>query len=268
MQALNFDNAASSFLRTASEAQDGAARKVVVNLESGQCKEVKRKDTLEMKSNNSAIAIENLAVRYDGQWVFRSFGLHINRGDKVTLTGPSGSGKSTVLKCVLGLVVPSEGSISILGQEVTTHGVWAARLQLAYVAQEPDLGSGTARQAIGRPFTYKANIALRKNLESLPALLDRFNLPQSLLDKATSSLSGGEKQRFALVSAILLDRPIILLDEASSALDKANKQAVEEYFQQASDLTVLSVSHDAEWSVFSNRVVDMLGTDRDKGAQA
>lgn len=221
-----------------------------------------------MKSNNTAIEIKNLGVYYDGRWVLRDFGLHMSRGDKGTLSGPSGSGKSTVLKCVLGLVVPGEGSIRVFGRAVTSHGVWEARCHLAYVAQEPDLGSGTARQAVERPFTYKANAALRKNLDLLPALLARFNLPQSLLDKATATLSGGEKQRIALVSAILLDRPIILLDEASSALDKANKQAVADYFRQANDVTVLSVSHDTEWSGFSNCVIDLVGGDREKGAQA
>jgi ABC-type iron transport system FetAB ATPase subunit len=58
-------------------------------------------------------------------------------------------------------------------------------------------------------------------------------LPQPLLDKQITRLSGGEKQRIALVIAILLDRPIVLLDEASSALDTKNKQAVAEYFKQA-----------------------------------
>lgn len=210
-----------------------------------------------MTEQGLAIEIDRLGVRFDNRWVLRGFDLHMYPGEKVTLTGLSGSGKSTVLKCVLGLVIPQEGSIGVFGRPVNGHSVWEVRRHLAYVAQEPDLGSGTARQAIGRPFAYKVNAGLRGNLERLPGLMRRFSLSQALLDKEISTLSGGEKQRVALISAILLARPVILLDEASSALDKTNKEAVADYFERAGDLTVLSVSHDTEWLGFSTRVVDM-----------
>lgn len=210
-----------------------------------------------MNDDRWAIEIDDLGVRYDGRWVLDGFALQMRRGEKVSLSGPSGSGKSTVLKCVLGLVVPQRGSICVLDRPVDRDGVWEARRNLAYVAQEPDLGPGAARDVIQRPFEYKANADLRGNLDRLPELLERFNMRQALLDKPLSNLSGGEKQRIALVSAILLDRPIVLLDEASSALDQANKQAVVDFFAQAEDLTVLSVSHESEWLDFSSRVVEL-----------
>ena len=220
-----------------------------------------------MSNEVPAIEMRGVGFRYDGRRVISDFSLRVARGEKVTLTGPSGSGKSTVLKSVLGLVVPQSGSISILGREINGHDVWAARRSLAYVAQEPELGTGTAGEAIERPFAFKANAALRVNLDRLPALLERFGLSRTLLDKEASTLSGGEKQRIAVVSAILLDRPIILLDEASSALDRNNKQRLADYFRQASNLTVLSVSHDTEWQGFSSRVVDMADHAHAEGAQ-
>lgn len=155
--------------------------------------------------------------------------------------------------------MPQEGSVDVLGRAMDGHHVWELRRQLAYVAQEPDLGPGTAREVIERPFEYKVNASLRGNLERLGELLERFNLPLSVMDKEMPTLSGGEKQRIALVSAILLDRTIVLLDEASSALDKENKQAVASFFQQAPELTVLAVSHDTEWLAFSDRVVELPG---------
>jgi len=206
-----------------------------------------------------ALEINRLSVRFDGQWVLREFSLRLAKGEKVSLAGPSGSGKSTVLRCVLGLVIPQEGSISVFGRPLNEDHVWELRRQLAYVAQEPALGWGTAREVIHRPFEYKANARLKGNLDRLPELLERFRLASALLDKEMSSLSGGEKQRIALVSAVLLDRPIVLLDEASSALDKDNKQAVADYFQQASELAVLSVSHDTEWQSFSQRIIELPG---------
>ena len=209
--------------------------------------------------DETAIEIDRLGVRYDGRWVLRDFSLRLGCGEKVVITGSSGAGKSTVLRCVLGLVMPREGSVHVLGRAMDGHHVWDLRRQLAYVAQEPDLGPGTAREVIERPFEYKVNASLRGNLERLGELLERFNLPPSLMDKEMPTLSGGEKQRIALVSAILLDRSIVLLDEASSALDKENKQAVVAFFQQSRELTVLAVSHDTEWQAFSDRVLELPG---------
>ncbi len=214
-----------------------------------------------------AVEIHGLGVCFASRWILRGFDLRIGAGEKVSLTGPSGTGKSTVLKCVLGLVAPQEGAIRVFDHPVDAQGVWEARRRLAYVAQEPDLGTGTARQVIEQPFAYKANAGLRRNLDRLPSLLDRFNLPPDILDKPMPTLSGGEKQRIALLSALLLERPILLLDEASSALDKANQQAIAAFLQQAPELTVLSVAHDTEWLGFSSRVVDLAEPDRQSGAQ-
>lgn len=212
-----------------------------------------------MRKTDCAIEIANLGVNYDGCRVLEGFDLKLAVDEKVVLTGTSGSGKSTVLKCILGLVEPWRGSIHVFGLPVDGHGVWTVRRSLAYVAQEPEFGAGTALQAIARPFAYKVNASLRVSLDRLPGLMERFNLPQVLLDKEIATLSGGEKQRIALVSAILLNRPILLLDEASSALDKANKEAVAEFLKQADGLTVLSVAHDTEWFGCADRVVNLSG---------
>ncbi len=207
-----------------------------------------------------ALQIDGLGVRYDGRWVLREFSLRLGAGEKIALTGPSGAGKSTVLRCVLGLAMPGEGEVRVRGKKMDGDSVWTLRRELAYVAQEPDLGPGTAREVLGRSFEYKANAALRPNLEKLPGLMERFGLAENLLGKEMTDLSGGEKQRFALISAILLDRPIVLLDEASAALDKANKEAVAEFFRESDGLSVLAVSHDTEWAAFADRVVELPGT--------
>ncbi len=212
---------------------------------------------MNVSDSEMAVQLNELNVAFDGQPVLKNLSLSVGHGEKVTLTGPSGSGKSTVLRCILGLVVPDSGTITILGEPVTRHNIWQKRRHIAYVAQEPDLGTGSVKEVIETPFTFRANAGLRDNLARLPEIMERFNLPQTLLEKQIMRLSGGEKQRIALVIAILLDRPIVLLDEASSALDTKNKQAVAEYFKQAANTTVISVAHDTEWLGFATRVIDM-----------
>jgi ABC-type multidrug transport system ATPase subunit len=210
-----------------------------------------------MESMSNALEAKDLEIRFGTQVVLRSFSLSLEPGEKALLTGPSGCGKSTMLRCFLGFVIPDAGSVSIDGTELTADTVWRLRHRVAYVGQEPDLGTGTAAQAIERLFHYRANAGLRRNLERIPELSERFNLARDLLNKDVGSLSGGEKQRIALVSAILLDRPIFLLDEVTSALDKVSKQAVADYFRWREDATALIVAHDPEVFSFVRRVVEL-----------
>lgn len=205
----------------------------------------------------NALEARELEIRFGGQTVLHGFSLSLTPGEKALLTGPSGCGKSTVLRCFLGFVVPDAGAVSIDGVQVTTDTIWRLRQRVAYVGQEPDLGTGTTVQAIERPFHYRANAGLRRNLDHIGELFERFNLAQDLLGKDVGALSGGEKQRIALVSAILLDRRIFLLDEITSALDKVSKQAVADYFHSRDDATVLIVAHDPESFPFVRQVVEL-----------
>lgn len=205
----------------------------------------------------AALEIDRLTVRFDGQEVLKDFSLTLESGRKALLTGPSGCGKSTVLRCLLGFVVPQAGSIRIAGAPLTAQSVWALRRHLAYVGQEPDLGTGIVREILEQPFHYHANVSLRGNLDRVPKLFDTFGLPQAYLNKAIGDLSGGEKQRVALISALLLDRNIFLLDEVTSALDRASKQIVADYFRSRSEATVLFVAHDPEWFPFADPVIQM-----------
>lgn len=212
---------------------------------------------MDVVSMASALEARELEVRFGGQTVLHGFSVSLGPGEKALLTGPSGCGKSTVLRCFLGFVVPNAGSVSIEGTVLTAETVWRLRQRVAYVGQEPDLGTGTAGQAIERPFHYRSNASLRRNLDRIPELFERFHLDRSLLHKDVGSLSGGEKQRIALVSAILLDRRIFLLDEITSALDKVSKRAIADYFQSREDATALIVAHDPEVFSFVRRVIEL-----------
>jgi putative ABC transport system ATP-binding protein len=207
----------------------------------------------------AAIEIDNLTVRFNGRAVLDAFSLRLGVGQKATLTGRSGSGKTTVLRCLLGFVVPDAGAIRIDGEALTARSVWWLRTKLAYVAQEPDLGEGTVRDVLERPFDYSANAHLRENLSHVDELFGAFLLPAGLLGDEITTLSGGEKQRVALVSALLLDRRILLLDEASSALDKTSEKAIAAFLASRADLTVLSVSHNPEGFHFADQIVELPG---------
>ncbi len=212
-----------------------------------------------------AIEIDNLSVVLGGQQILSGFDLGLFPGQKTTLTGRSGCGKSTLLRCLLGFVVAQQGAIRIFGRELTNSSVWSLRARMAYVPQEPELGSGPVGEILKRPFSFHCNRHLRENLSRLPALMERLQLSEDLLTQQISTLSGGQKQRIALLSAVLLDREILLLDEASSALDPVAKRAVITLLKECSTLTVLSVSHDQEWIGFSDELIDLTRAGK-KGA--
>lgn len=202
------------------------------------------------------IDVEHLTLAFDGRTVLDDFSLRVDDRETVVLAGPSGSGKSSILSCLLGFLVPAAGRIAIHGEELTAKSIWRLRRAMTLVQQEPDLGELTVRQWIEEPFTFHANEAIRDPLARLPDLLRRLRLSEAILNQKGPALSGGEKQRIALVAALLLDRPILLLDEPTSALDPDSRQTVYDCLAALQDKTLLMISHDAGPALaFADRTV-------------
>ena len=201
------------------------------------------------------LELDRVGVRFDGKRVLDDFTVRLTPGEKVALAGDSGAGKSTILSCVLGFVQPETGSVRIGGESLTSRSVWPLRAQIAYVPQEPQLGAGLTREAILRPLGYQINRHIQPKPDRLARLCETFLLDVGLLDKSATKLSGGEKQRAAIVSALLLERPLLLLDEITSALDERSRDAVLAYLRERDDLTLLAVSHDKEFLAWTDRVI-------------
>jgi len=152
--------------------------------------------------------------------------------------------KSLLLKCILGFICPDSGIIRISGKDLNSKNVWELRKEVGYVPQEPDLGNGSVESALYRPFKYKANKNLIPEQTDVHELFSKFRLDKDLLKKDISQLSGGEKQRIAIITALLLQRQIYLFDEATSALDDITRGAVVDYLKERNDLSILTVTHD------------------------
>ncbi|MCX2718765.1 ABC transporter ATP-binding protein [Lentiprolixibacter aurantiacus] len=157
------------------------------------------------------IQIENIHKQFAKNKVLKGVNLNIPEGGIYAVLGPNGSGKTTLIKCVLGLVIPDEGSISILEQPVKNQ--WKYREQINYLPQIANFpGNIRVRELIG----------MIKDLRSKPgderSLIGLFGL-EPFLNKKLANLSGGTKQKVNLVLTFMFDSPVIVLDEPTSGLD-------------------------------------------------
>lgn len=209
-----------------------------------------------MKQNN-VLEIHDLSLHFKSKRLFFDLSFSLEKGEKATITGKSGSGKTSLLKCILGFSCPDTGTITISGKVLTVQSVWKLRQKIGFVTQEPDLGDKIVLEFLRRPFFFKANKSIGWDELYLQELMRTFHLEKELLQKKTSLLSGGEKQRIALLSSLLLKREIYLLDEVTSALDDETRMAVIEFFKQQDKFTFLFVSHDKEIKAMSHKIITL-----------
>jgi putative ABC transport system ATP-binding protein len=205
--------------------------------------------------DEAMLRLDKVTKSFDEKNLFDSFSLSLKKGEKILIQGASGCGKSTLLKIILGFSRPDDGKVFIDGVELNVGSVWQLRRKVAYVPQEPELEEGVGEDLLRRGLRFSANADLMDNFRKVPELLEAFGLPESVLKQSGDQLSGGEKQRLMMISAIILDRPLILMDEPSSALDPEVCRKSIAYFKNRSELTMLAVSHDREWEAAADRVV-------------
>lgn len=170
--------------------------------------------------------------------------LTLNQGEFTLLTGPSGSGKSTLLKIIASLQTPTGGSILFKGEDITRIKPVTYRQQVSYCFQTPSLFGETVFDNLALPYQIRNK---KVDEEVLRAWLKRVNLSENMLRKNIQELSGGEKQRVALLRNLQFLPEVLLLDEITSALDEENKLNINEIIAslvEQKHVAVLWVSHD------------------------
>lgn len=193
------------------------------------------------------IELRNIFLRYNAHYLFRDLSVMLPAGGNLLISGDSGAGKTSILRLILGLVQPERGSVVVDGRVLDKDSVWMLRGMMAYVSQEMSLGQGRVEDFIKDVFSFRRNRKLYYDRSEATGLLQHFGLGDAMLSGRLEELSGGELQRVAIITALLLKRPIYLLDEITSALDRRMKERVAEYFAQLDNTTLVVVSHDSVW---------------------
>ena len=202
------------------------------------------------------LLFDNISICVHQQELLTHTRLHVRQGEKTVLRGSSGCGKSSLLKCAVGAVPLSQGSVSVDQTLLSFETIADIRSQIAYIGQEPVLGAERVREALLLPFCFKAHRENKPSPKQIDELLQRLHLSTDILDKSCTRISGGEKQRIAIIRALLLKKTIFLADEITSALDPESKSAVMSQLFHP-EITLLSVSHDPEWIMACDRIFEI-----------
>ena len=198
-----------------------------------------------------------------GTRVIEGLNLVLRRGEHLAIVGGSGGGKSTVIKLMEGFYGPTEGEILYFGQKGTGLSLAAIRELFAYVPQECTLFDGTLREniALGKPDASQAQIEEAAKMADIHDFI--VSLPRGYESQAGEQggqLSGGQRQRIAIARAILKGAPILLLDEATAALDSAAEREVQQCLDRlAHSLTTVTVAHRLSTIRNAHRILVMEG---------
>ncbi|OKP83342.1 hypothetical protein A3842_09120 [Paenibacillus sp. P3E] len=173
--------------------------------------------------------------------------LHVKYGEKVAIVGESGNGKSTIMKLLLGFYTPTQGTIYIDGIPIDCTSILAIRDVMGVVFQETYLFHSTVLENIkfGNPdSTNEQIIEAAKQANAHEFITHLSQGYETVIGERGQLLSGGQRQRIALARMLLKNPKIILLDEATAALDNESEQIINNSIKNISkDRTIIAIAH-------------------------
>ncbi len=210
-------------------------------------------------ADGASVAFEDVAFAYPGGRGAAHVGLdfRVAGGERVGFVGASGAGKSTIVKLALRLHDPDSGTVRLGGVDVRALDPESLYAQVAVVTQDTYLFHGTVEENLrfGRPGASAAELEEAARLANAHEFIDR--LPQgyrTVIGERGVRLSGGQRQRIAIARALLRDAPVLVLDEALSAVDAENEAVI----QQALD----RLMRGRTTMVFAHRLSSVIDCDR------
>ena len=210
-----------------------------------------------MSGPEAALRAEHVTKSYGGRTVIRDVSLRLEQGELVCLLGISGAGKTTLFHSLSGLERPEEGRVLLFGEDVTgTPGKISYMLQRDLLLPHKKIPDNAALPLVIR------GVRAREARERALSYFPQFGL-EGTEDKYPAQLSGGMRQRAALLRTFLGARGVALLDEPFSALDALTKREIHRWYMEMMDqlrLTTLFITHDIDEAILlSDRVCVLSG---------
>ena len=202
------------------------------------------------------ISVKNLSFRYDDRIILEELSLSIRSGEKVAFVGESGCGKSTLVKLLIGLLKYNSGHICLDGVELKDICLNSLYSKISYLSQESPVFDGTIRENLvfDRVVSDDELQSVLKQVQLLELLKSTEKGLDTEIGERGTLLSGGEKQRLALARLWFEEPAIVILDEATSAMDNLTEESVmKEVITKLKDQTVIAIAH---------RLNSIIGFDR------
>ena len=190
--------------------------------------------------------------RYGTTEVLTGIDLDLAAARTTAVVGESGSGKSTLLQLVNGLVRPDLGSVEVLGSRVDAVDLLALRRRIGYAVQGASLFPHLDMQANVTLLARLAGWSTDRIRRRFGHLLELMELDPELANRYPHELSGGQQQRTSLCRAMMLEPPLLLLDEPFSAVDPITRAGIHAHFERlaaAEPVSVVLVTHDLREAV-------------------
>jgi ATP-binding cassette, subfamily B, bacterial len=193
------------------------------------------------------IALRDVGFRYGNRAVNRNISINIKAGEMVGLVGHSGSGKSTLVNLICRFYDVTEGAILLDGVDIRALGVSDYRRNIGLVLQEPFLFFGTIAEniAYGKPdATREQIIAAARAAHAHEFILRLAQGYDSMVGERGQGLSGGERQRISIARALLIDPPILILDEATASVDSETEKEIQKALDNlVTGRTTIAIAH-------------------------
>lgn len=193
------------------------------------------------------IELREVGFRYGNRAVNRGISLNIKAGEMVGLVGHSGSGKSTLVNLICRFYDVAEGAILLDGVDIRQYAIADYRRNIGLVLQEPFLFFGTIAEniAYGKPGATREEIIASARAAHAHEFILR--LPQgydSMVGERGQGLSGGERQRISIARALLIDPPILIMDEATSSVDSETEKEIQKALDNlVQGRTTIAIAH-------------------------
>jgi len=222
------------------------------------------RDKPALKLTRSQIEFRDVTFAYrPKEPVLKSMDFVAEPGQVTALVGPSGGGKSTILSLLLRFYEPGEGAVMIDDQNISKCSRNSLRRQTAYVGQDVYLFRGTIREniAFGKAGATQDDIVTAAKAAYAHDFISSFPLGYDTpVGEHGTQLSGGQRQRVAIARALIKDAPIILLDEATAALDSESEKFVQEAIAHlCKDRTTIVIAHRLHTIIHADRILVIEG---------
>lgn len=209
--------------------------------------------------------LESVTKSFGNQQVLQPTSIEFEPGRSTVLIGPSGCGKSTLLRMMVGLIEPDQGRIVFDGVAMNRSNLLEMRRRMGYVIQDgglfPHLTAFENVSLMAKHLLW----APEEMKQRVDALADLTRLPKHTLSRYPAQMSGGQRQRVGIMRALMLDPPVLLLDEPMGALDPLVRFDLQEDLLQiirTLKKTSITVTHDMGEAGFFGDHVILLGEGR------